>query len=423
VCALSPAEITAYSGVSGCSAAELITRIKSEGTCDPAKKIALLSALGEEPEKVPVIRHEVPASVNTPEQIAAREASEMEVRAKHAAKAEKAAAIAMAKEQATKNLEALRGVNAERKRFTTFLAAAKRIKTKAVQEVVRERLMGLSPEQIEEIRQQLKTAAEDIDAEKMAIFERIVSELQPVGLNTNNVNRGNAGPGNAGPGNAVNASPVNVPAAVPNVRNTGSVNMSAAPVGYPEPPVGSRGEQLAAALAENYPSIEEIEAGQNWANKFKPQPQPQAPPSSFYNMSRNQRKQFAAAERLRLAGPEAPGPNQPNLLTAAGGVSYHLDPQFRPAGNNTTRTVRSSGPFRGGARRKTRKPRQRGGEGPVTTVPWTAVASIAAKQVKDAGRHTGVVKDQHLGQVVPNWAGTRGTAFALRVLAGQKPIL
>ena len=356
VCALSPAEITAYSGVTGCSAAELITRIKSEGTCDPAKKIALLSALGEEPEKVPVVRHEVPAAVNTPEQIAAREASELEVRAKHAAKAEKAAAIAMAKEQATKNLEALRGVNAERKRFTTFLAAAKRIKTKAVQEVVREKLMGLSPGQIEEIRQQLNAAG--VEADKVEIFNSIVSELQPVGLNASNGGRGNAGPGNARLGNAglgnaglgnggrVNGGQGSVVSPGPTVKNTAQVNL-----GYPEPPPGSRGEQLAAALAENYPSLEELEAGQAFKNAYKRPSPPPPQPSSFYNMTRKQREEYYASRQL-----EAPGPsNNVNLLNGAGGVSYHLDPQFRPQGNNTTRTVRSSGPFRGGVRRKTQK--------------------------------------------------------------------
>ena len=426
VCALSPAEIKAYSGVSGCSAAELITRIKSEGTCDPAKKIALLKALGEEPEKEEPVRHEVPGYVYPPMNKETYEKAKAEKEADAKEKAEKAAAAAAAKEQSTKNLEALRGINAERKRFTNFLPAVKRIKTPAVQAVIQEKLMALSPEQIAAIRQTFNDAKEVIEADKLAIFDRIVSDLHPVnlggivGLTASNGGRGNVS--TAGPVNvpAIAQNVRNVPAVAPNVRNTGSVNMSAAPVGYPEPPPGSRGEKLAAALAENYPNLEELEARQNWANKFKRQPPPPPPPSSFYNMSRNQRKKYYAS-----GVPEAPGslPNNVNLLDGAGGISYHLDPQFRPQGNNTTRTVHSSGSFRGGVRRKTRKPRQRGGEGPV---PWTAAASIAekkAKQVKDAGRHAGVVKDPHLGPFVPNWAATRGTALALKVLAGQKPTL
>lgn len=128
-------------------------------------------------------------------------------------------------------------------------------------------------------------------------------------------------------------------------------------LGYPEPPPGSRGEQLAAALAENYPSLEELEAGQNWANKFKRQPQAQAPPSSFYNMSRQQREEYYASRQ-----PEEPSPsNNVNLLTAAGGISAYYNPELTQQGNITSRTVNGRGTVKfrrsGGARRKTRKPR------------------------------------------------------------------
>jgi hypothetical protein len=68
-----------------------------------------------------------------------------------------------------------------------------------------------------------------------------------------------------------------------------------------------------------------------------------------------------------------------------------------------------------------------GGEGPVEKEPWTAAASIAKKRAEQekakGSSHIAIAKDHNLGQVVPNWAATRGTAFALRVLAGQKPIL
>lgn len=75
---------------------------------------------------------------------------------------------------------------------------------------------------------------------------------------------------------------------------------------------------------------------------------------SFYNMTRQQREEFAEAERQRLAGPEAPDPNQPSLLD---GLSpYH----YAPLREITSRTVNGRGTVKfrgGGARKKTRKPR------------------------------------------------------------------